>query len=151
MKYVVGLFTTAILAAATPAAAETWRMVGNGGTAPQRSVYLLDTDSISRTGNKVRFRTTTVWEGVTDERDFDKSITMREGDCGTMSSKIVANSYYRNSMLQSSDDLEGSMLKHGETSLMYGVMDAVCRGVGFESGPLQNPEASVRSWFKTNP
>ncbi len=150
MKGVAGLLMGAALFVAGPAAAESWRMAGYGGEAPQRSVYLVDTDSISRIGDTVRFRSSTIWESFTPDRDFNKSITTREASCGQKSSLIVTNSFYADGVLVSTDDNRGTMITHAANSLMRGVLDAVCGDGSYDTDKLPDAEAAVRAWLSAN-
>jgi hypothetical protein len=139
------------LSAAQPAWAESWRVVGYGGEAPLRAVFLVDTDSIVRQGDTVRFRSSTVWESYEDDNDFNKSITQRLGDCSTKASAILINDLFADGNLLRTDDESGEMITHGPDSLMRGVLDAVCGDAGYESDAVENYEPAIRQWFAENP
>lgn len=146
-----GMIAGAMLLAASPAAAQSWRMAGYGGQAPDRSVYIVDTDSISRIGDTVRFKTSTIWEIFEPDRDFNRSITQREGSCATKSSAIVTNNFYADGKLVSQQTTRGQMVTHGANSLMRAVMDAVCGDDSYETDVLVDAEATVRAWLKNTP
>lgn len=141
----------AALCAAQPAWAESWRMTGYGGDPPQRAVYVVDTESIVRDGDTVRFRTSTVWESYADGRDFNKSVTQRSGSCSGKASRIVVNSLYANGSLIDVDDTGGEMITHGPDSIMHSVLDAVCGEASYETEALPDYEATLRNWFAQNP
>jgi hypothetical protein len=88
------LLAATALIAASPAAAQTWRIASTGGTAPGRSVYFVDLSSIQRTGSTVIFTTSTIFEGITADRDWDRSVTKRKGDCTAKSSQILQNTFF---------------------------------------------------------
>ena len=141
----------AMLCAAQPAAADNWRMSGYGGDAPQRAVYVVDTDSVVRDGDTVRFRTSTVWESYTDGRDFNKSVTQRQGSCSAKSSKIVVNSLYADGTLIDVDDAAGEVISHGPESIMRSVLEAVCGEADYETETIDDYEAALRTWLAENP
>jgi hypothetical protein len=142
----IGLAVVA-LCAAQPAWAESWRVAGFGGDAPQRAIYVVDTDSIVRDGDTVRFRTSTVWEGFVEGRDFNKSVTQRQGSCSTKSSKIIVNNLYANGQLTDVDDAPGDMITHAADSLMRGVLDIVCGDAAYETDAITDYEATLRAYF----
>ena len=135
------------LTGATPAFAQSWRVASLSGEKPDRTVYLLDADSIARSGDTVRFTTQSVFEKLTDTRDFDRSVTRREGNCTTMSSAIVENSYYAGGSYQNNDTTRGNMIAHKENTIMYSVLAQACGKKAMEQGVVANPEAAVRAYF----
>ena len=141
------VLAAAALGAAQPAWAESWQVTGNAGDAPQRAVYLVDTDSIVRDGDVVRFRTSTVWESMEGDRDFDKSVTQRQGFCSSKSSKIMLNYVYAHGSLLDVHDTPGEMVTHSPNSVIRTALDAVCGERGYESEPLGDYEGAVRAWF----
>ncbi len=73
------------LLASQPAFAESWRLAAYSNNAPQLA-YLVDIDSVQRSGSTVTFRQQTVYERTTDTRDFDRTMTTRQADCGSNTS-----------------------------------------------------------------
>ncbi|MCW3835459.1 surface-adhesin E family protein [Sphingomonas canadensis] len=145
-----GLAALAMIATAGPAAAESWRRTAWSGAAPDRAVYLVDTDSIVRTGDTVRFRTTTIWEKLAAPRDFDRSIAEREGNCATGSSGILRTSYYAGGRIVRQNAAAGLLRTHAPGSLMAQVLNAVCGKAGYQSGRIADPEREVRTWLSAN-
>lgn len=140
-----------MMAAASPAAAENWRMTGFGGDAPDRTVYLVELDSISRIDNTIRFRTSTIWESGSSSNDFDLTLTQREGNCAKMSSAVVVNEYYLDGTLIDRDDEPAEQSVHSPESLIYATLAAACGDEDyFESETLTDPVETVRAWFRDN-
>lgn len=140
-----------MIAAASPAAAENWRMTGFGGEAPDRTVYLVDLDSISRIGNTIRFRTSTIWEAASSSNDFNLTLTQREGNCAKMASGVTVNEYYLDAELIDKDEEPTGQNVHSPESLIYATLAAACGDESyFESETLTDPEATVRAWLRDN-
>lgn len=135
------------LAAAAPAAAESWRYVADGGDSPTRAAFLVDTDSISRSIGTLRFRSMTVWESYEDGNDFNSSITERRVDCNAKSGAIVSNSYYADGELVATEEGSNEMAVFGAASLMRSVLDAVCGDADYVTDALADPELEVRIYF----
>lgn len=144
LKHVIGGAIGLSLAAAAPAAAESWRVTGVGGEAPDRSVYLVDTDSIWRNGDKVRFKSMTIWEMA--ENDTDRSITDRAADCKTRLASIEKNRFYLGSELQSEDGETKPAEAKAET-MIGDVLDAVCGRLDYSSEAVADPVPAIRSWL----
>jgi hypothetical protein len=147
IRYARHLLVLLALTGATPAFAQSWHVAAMSGAKPDRTVYLLDTDSIARTGDMVRFTTQSVFEKLTDTRDFDRSVTRREGNCATMSSTIVENTYYAGGSYQNNDATRGNTIAHKENTIMYSVLAQACGKRQIEQGTVANPEAAVRAYF----
>jgi hypothetical protein len=139
------------LIAASPAAAQTWRIAGEGGEAPNRSVYLLDSSSIQRNGATVKFRTSTVFESLTADRDWDNSVTWRQGSCIDMASQVIDNNFYSGTSLLQHDTQVQNMVTHGPTSIMRGVLDIACGTGDYESGVVGDRYTAAKNWFSANP
>lgn len=137
------------LVAASPAAAQDWRLVTMSGDSPQRMAWLLDAGSIRRDGNTLTVRTQTVFENTNTDRDFDRSVHLREADCTTISSTIVAISYYAGGKHLSSDEMRGNTVTHRPGTVMHAVVSAACGQRGYIGGPYSDPEAQMRARFVT--
>jgi hypothetical protein len=130
---------------AAPAAAESWRVTGISGEAPDRAVYLVDVDSIRRNGDKVNFDSMTVWEVA--DADMDSSRTQREGDCWTRMTFIVRNSFFLDGRLTSEEKEPTEPVEAKSETMMGDVLDAVCGRLDYVTDPVANPESFVRGWF----
>lgn len=135
------------LAAASPAAAQSWRVTGVGGEAPDRSVYLVDVDSIWRNGDNVRFKSMTIWEVA--DGDTDRSVTDRAGNCKTRIAYIEKNRFYLEGELQSEDGETEPAEAKAET-MIGDVLDAVCGRYDYITDPSADPEASIREWLASS-
>ena len=144
------LLVIVAFAAATPAGAQSWRIAAKAGQSPNRAVYLVDASTIRRAGDAVRFTTQSVFEQVNEARDFDRSLTVRDGSCSQHSSAIVQNSYYlAGTLLDTTANLQPPVVHEPET-VLYGVIDTVC-GLGeYESEATTDPEGTARAWFREN-
>jgi len=143
-RYVLPLLA---LTAATPAFAQDWRIAAISGAKPDRSVYLVDQAATVRNGSAITLTTQSIFEKLTEGRDFDRSVTRRFGDCTTMSSAIIENTYYANGYLKSKDKTKGNTIAHREGTVMYGVLAKACGQKPFEGNMLVNPETAVRAYF----
>jgi hypothetical protein len=131
--------------AAAPATAGSWRVTGVGGEAPDRSVYLVDVDTIRRSGDKVTFDSMTIWE-VADE-DMDSSRTQREGNCTTRMAFIIRNSFFLDGKLMS-EEKEPTAPTEAKAETMIGdVLDAVCGRLDYATDADSDPEPSIREWL----
>jgi hypothetical protein len=135
-----------ILTGAAPAFAQQWHVASVNGEAPDRTVYFVDA-AFRRTGTIVRFSTQSIFESLTDGRDFDRSVTQRRGNCATMSSAIMRNEYYARGRLLSSDPSPGSEIRHSEGTILYGVMQIVCGARALDGSAVATPEANARAYF----
>jgi hypothetical protein len=135
------------LTGATPAFAQDWRVAAISGAKPDRTVYLLDTASIVRNGDAVSFTTQSIFEHLTEGRDFDRSVTRRFGDCTAMASAIIENTYYARGSFQSTDATKGSSIAHKDGTVMYGVLQMACGTKPLEAGSIASPETTVRNYF----
>ncbi|WP_109808700.1 surface-adhesin E family protein [Sphingosinithalassobacter portus] len=139
--------------AALPASAQQWQVAKSSGHAPDRAVYLVDTASITREGDHVRFRSMTVWEQPTSngEIDYNRSVTDREANCPRHATAILTNSYYLNGQLTASEEFDGTIQAHEPGSVMRAVVDLVCGTGSYQTRPLGDPEPMVRSWLSRHP
>ncbi|MCW3836280.1 surface-adhesin E family protein [Sphingomonas canadensis] len=144
-------FAALALVAASPASAQSWQLVTLSGKAPQRATWFVDSDSIAIPGTKGTIRTQTIYEGITDDRDFDRSVHKREVDCSTITSTIIDISYYVGGSLISSDQRRGNTVTHQPGSVMYAVVAAACRRSGYIQGPIADPEGWSRKYFAAKP
>lgn len=135
------------LTAAAPAFAQDWRVSAISGAKPDRTVYLIDASSIARHGDAVDFTTQSVFEQLTDSRDFDRSVTRRHGTCSAMSSQIVENSYYAKGSFQNTDETPGNLIAHKQGTIMYDVLAQACGAKALEADSVASPETSVRNYF----
>lgn len=135
------------LTAATPAFAQDWRVSAISGEKPDRTVYLLDATSIARNGDTVTFTTQSIFEQLTESRDFDRSVTKRRGTCSSMASQIVENTYYAKGSFQNTDSTAGNMISHKDGTVMYGVLEQACGTKPLEKDSIAHPETTVRNYF----
>lgn len=135
----------ALTAAAPPA--DGWRIADTGGSKPDRSAYFIDSYSVVRSGETVRFRTSTIFENLTDDRDWDRSITTREGNCTTKSSAIVENRIYAKGVLIDTMTTRGDTVTHGPQSLMRAVLNMVCGDEAYGGPVVADPLAAARTAF----
>ena len=137
--------------AATPAMAGQWRVAAMTGEAPDRIVFLVDVESLSRTADSVRFWTQTIVERSTDAQDWDRSVTFRQGNCADSSSAILQNSFYRSGRELETDRTARPPVLHQPDSVMHGVMRAVCGREPWVTDAVEDPEPIIRAFFSENP
>ena len=147
MRAIAGLGLAVSLMSATPAMAANWRVAATGGDAPDRSVFLVDTESIRRNGDSIRFWTHTIMERVDNERDWDRSVTLREGSCADSSTAIVQNSFYRAGEHVETDRERLAAVFHQPGSMMHGVMAAACGRREYVTEGVSDPEPVIRAFF----
>ncbi|MES2987155.1 MAG: surface-adhesin E family protein [Pseudomonadota bacterium] len=136
------------LTAAAPAFAQDWRIAATAGAKPARSVYLIDAASIVRNGDTVTFMSQTVFESLSETRDFDRSVTKRQGTCSNLASRIMQNSYYARGVFSNTDSTpSANIIAHREGTVMYGVLQTACGVRAMQAGTIANPEAHVRAYF----
>lgn len=135
------------LTAATPAFAQDWRVAAISGAKPDRTVYLVDNATIIRNGDDITLTTQSIFERITESRDFDRSVTRRFGNCTTMASAIIENTYYAAGTLKSNDKTKGNTIAHQQGTVMYGVLEKACGKKPFDAGAVNNPETAVRTYF----
>lgn len=139
------------LLAATPAAAQDWRLVEARGQSPERFAMLADTQSIRRDGDRLTLRTQTVYETAYGGRDYDKVVHMHEVNCATGTATIVSASYYMAGRPVDSDTLRGRTLAYPAGSIMHSVIEAACGRRAYAGGPYADPDAAMRSRFASQP
>jgi hypothetical protein len=147
MRAIAELGLAASLMTATPAAAASWRVAAIGGDAPDRSVFLVDTESVRRNGESIRFWTQTIMERVDEERDWDRSVTLREGSCAEHSTAIIQNSFYRGGEHVETDRERLAPVFHQPGSMMHGVMETACGRRDYVTEGVGDPEPVVRAFF----
>jgi len=135
------------LTAATPAFAQDWRVAAISGAKPERTVYLVDNGAIIRNGDDITLTTQSIFETLKEGRDFDRSVTRRFGNCTTMASAIIENTYYVSGKLINNDKSKGNTIAHREGTVMYGVLEKACGKKPLEGNSLSNPESAVRAYF----
>jgi hypothetical protein len=143
-RYAVALIA---LTAAAPAFAQDWRISAISGEKPDRTVYLIDASSVARTGDTVTFTTQSIFEQLTDSRDFDRSVTKRRGTCSAMSSQIVENTYYAKGSFQNTDSSPGNIITHKPNTVMYDALQMACGLKPLEQDAIAHPETTVRNYF----
>jgi hypothetical protein len=136
------------LTAATPAFAQDWRIAAMIEERPDRTIYYIDAASITRSGDTVRFTTQSVVDGLTDDRAFDRSVTRRNGNCRTMSSAIVANTYYANGALLLNDTEPSPAMSHKAGTIIYSLLAQVCGEQPLDATRIDDPEGTARAYFK---
>lgn len=107
------------------ASAESWRLAAYSNTAPQL-VYFVDVDSIKRDGNKVSFRQTTIYESVTEARDFTRSVLWRDADCGDYSSTMHNSDFYVGGKFLGHEDGPGTNTIAKPGSVLLTMLTTVC-------------------------
>lgn len=145
MKPLTLLVLAAFSIAASPATAGSWRVTGVSGEAPDRAVYLVDVDSIQRSGSKVNFNSMTIWE--LDDADMDSSRTARVADCSTRQHHIVRNSFYLAGKLTSEETEPTDSAIAAPDTMMGDVLDAVCGRLNYTTDASEDPEPLIRQWF----
>lgn len=133
--------------AAAPASAELWRLASDGGTPPDRSHVYVDIDSVRRTGDQVTFTTTTVYERIGGNRDYDRSWIQRRANCGTMSSQMMVTSFYAGTRLLGTDRSLGQWIAHKEGTIAHGLLMAVCGQRAYRGSPITDPISASRVKF----
>lgn len=147
MRIIGSIGLALALTAAAPLPADGWRMADTGGSGADRSAYFIDSYSVVRSGETVRFRTSTIFENITQERDWDRSITTREGNCTTKSSTIVENRIYARGALIETVTTRGNTVTHGPESLMRAVLNMVCGDEAYGGPVVADPVAAARAAF----
>lgn len=137
----------AALTAIAAAPAPDWRFAASSGDKPNRTIYVIDVASITRSGDNVDFRTQSIFESMTESRDFDRSVTKRHGNCTTMSSQIVENSYYARGEFLDTDQTSSDPIAHKDGSIMYDVLAQACGKEPFQKDTVANPEFAARNYF----
>lgn len=144
---IIGTLGLSVLLAAA-GAQEGWRFVDTGtGNDGVSSAYYVDSYSVVRNGDTVRFRTTTIFNTTTADRDWDRSITTREGSCAAKASTILSNDYYYNGKLLEHDGNPGERRTHGEGSMMHGAMSMVCGDEAYAGPVVADPVAAASAEF----
>lgn len=145
---IIGALSASILLAAAGTASEGWRFVDTGSSNDGTvSAYYVDSYSVVRNGDKVRFRTTTIFNNTTADRDWDRSITTREGSCAAKASAILMNDYYRSGKLLEHNTDPGEVRTHSEGSMMHGAMSMVCGDEAYAGPVVADPVASANAEF----
>ncbi|WP_422060589.1 surface-adhesin E family protein [Sphingopyxis sp.] len=145
---IFGALSVSVLLAAAGAAQEGWRLVDTGtGNDGVVSAYFVDSYSVVRSGDTVRFRTSTIFNSTTDDRDWDRSITTREGSCAAKASTILSNDYYSGSELLEHNSDPGERRAHSVGSMMHGAMSMVCGDEAYASPVVADPVATAHAEF----
>jgi hypothetical protein len=133
---------------AAAGAPEGWRIVDTGsGSDGVISAYFVDSYSVVRNGDTVRFRTSTIFNTTTEDRDWDRSVTTREGSCAAKASAILSNEYYRGRKLIERSDERGERRAHSEGSMMHGAMNMVCGDEAYGGPVVADPIAAASAAF----
>ncbi|MBN8844232.1 MAG: hypothetical protein J0H88_13405 [Sphingomonadales bacterium] len=144
---IIGALGLSVLLAAA-GATEGWRFVDTGSSGDGiASAYFVDSYSVARNGDTVRFRTSTIFNTTTEDRDWDRSITQREGSCAAKASTIVTNEYYRNGKLLDRDTNPGERRTHSAGSMMHGAMSMVCGDEAYGGPVVADPVAAAKAEF----
>jgi len=143
------MILAALVGMPTLAAAETWRSVGWAGEKPQRYFYFVDVDSVTRDGNMVTF-----WEQESLEADeadgSNRVFNFRRGNCANLSTQILRTRTQKNAQVIARDDTPGQWVEHPEGSMMGDGMKMICGRADYDSGPLADPDAHARQYFRTH-
>ncbi len=128
------MMAAALLGAATPAAAEAWRLAAQNDNA----VMLVDADSVQVRGSIIYATVMTVARPQ-QTGDWDQSIIRREIDCGRGQSAMMERRFFDRGRLveQNTDRLAPDA--HGPGSMMRGVLDTVCGRRDYLSTPVADP------------
>ena len=133
---------------ATPAAAAQWRVASWGGDRPQRSVFLVDVETLRREGDTVHFWTQTILESPPSDQDWNRSVTYRRGSCADNSTAILQNSFFNAGRQIDTENEPRPAVVHQRDSVMFGVMQAVCGREAWLTEPVGDPEPVVRKAFR---
>lgn len=123
------------LLAPQAALAETWRAAAYSAS-PTPMVYFVDIDSVQRSGNKVTFRQQTVYSATSATRDFDRTLTTREADCGAKTSSMRDSSFYVAGKYLDTEAGPGNVTTAQAGSVLLQMIDAVCGRADFLSPVL---------------
>jgi hypothetical protein len=129
------------------ASAQAWRLAAYSNNTPQMA-YLVDINSVQRNGTKVTFRQQTVYERVSDTRDFDRSLLTREVDCANNSSFMRNSDFYVNGKFlgHEEDATNPTMAKAG--TVLETMLNTVCGRTDYFSPVLTDAENWVRGKFR---
>ncbi|AMU93060.1 MAG: hypothetical protein KAF42_14100 [Sphingopyxis terrae] len=136
------------LLAPQPAFAESWRLAAYSSNAPQL-VYLVDIDSVQRSGTTVTFRQQTLYESTTDTRDFDRTMTTRQADCGSNTSFMRDSSFYVAGKYLDTEAGPSDSTTAQSGSVLRQLIDTVCGRSDYFSPILPAPESWVREKFRS--
>lgn len=142
------LILAAGLAAAQPAQAAQWRVASTSGDQPHRVVYLVDTDRVDRDGDDIRFWTQTIFERAPANQDWDRSVTLRHGNCAEISTTIMQNSFYSSGRLLETDTQQQPKIVHQPDTVMEAVLNVACGRGDYITGPIDDPESAMRAYYQ---
>lgn len=147
----LSLIVAAVLAviAAAPAAAETWRSVGFAGQKPERFFYFIDVDSIVRDGHLVTFWEQESLEGL-EPSGANRVFNYRRGNCRTFATLILRSRYLLDARTLATNEEPGEWVEHPAGSMMGDGIRMICGQMAYDSGPLPDPDAHARRYFRNN-
>lgn len=135
------------LLAPQAASAESWRLAAYSTNSPQMA-YFVDIDSVQRTGSKVTFRQQTIYERITETRDFDRSMLTREADCVANTSLMRDSSFYITGRYLDTEKGPSSQTVAQSGSVLRRMIDAVCGRLDYYSPVVATPDTWVREKFR---
>lgn len=140
--------TTSSTAVPPPSMTGVWRLASNAGAKPNRSLFYIDTASIRRDGDMIDFKSVTLYEGGTSsDRDYDRSLIQRHGNCATMSSQMIVAAFYAGDRLLESANASRQWLTHTQGSIIYGAMLAACGKRDYQTRQIDDPLGASRAFF----
>lgn len=144
------LLALAALVAPQAAWADSWRMAAYSGVDMQQQLtYFVDVDSIQRTGSKITFNSQTIYQALTDARDFDRSVIKREADCGTMATRMIDSNFYAGGKFLGNESDVGDEVIAKPGTVLEGMLNVVCGRGDYKSPIIADPESWSREKFRT--
>jgi hypothetical protein len=143
-------FTTMALAGValsfgTAAQAVDWRVAATNDTA----VMFVDIDSVqSSSGYRRGSVTTVLMPDDSGERDWTRSVYVREVNCGAAQVRTISSAFYLDNglLLEQSDELSdwGGII---EGSMLGAVTDTICGTAAIDAEPVSDPEEWAEEYF----
>lgn len=146
MRNTLLMVAAGVSIAATPAAADNWRRIGETGSAPTRIEFYVNVDSIHRTGDTLTVSTATVYETST-ARKYTHAMMFRTVDCAASMSQITMGKFYNGDSLVSTDDQAADRVAPSQGSVGYDIVMAVCGKADYFGPPVSDPVAASRTIF----
>lgn len=131
--------------AATPADAETWKLVGDNTTLPAIVVFV-DYDSVVRNGDIASFKVRLYTEGEMPETD-KLFIHRREASCSNYSYFMLDQQYYIGNLPESDDSVPSKIIQPPDGTIDRSLIDMVCGRRQYLSGPISDTTAYASDYF----
>ncbi len=144
------LLALAALLVPQAAWADNWRMAAYSGTDMQQQLaYFVDIDSIQRTGTKITFNSQTIYQALTDARDFDRSVIKREADCANMSTRMLDSNFYAAGKFLGNESGAGDFVTAKTGTVLETMLNVACGRGDYRSPVVADPESWSRERFRT--